>query len=493
MAVPEPSGKIPDLPLTLPRLILRGAALVALAGVLAWTLLGLARMSEDVDDELAGARALALLFERLATAAGQPDDELARRLLVQGVEPGATRHLEVVVRDATGRELLRAEPASELSPTVRVLLDRAESWFDPAPPFTVSWTLPRPDGGRWLVAVTSAPQSERAEALHLLLTGVAVLAAVALGTLAVMAWNTRRAFAPLSRLLAAIGEMGDGRGRHPGVQVLPPMPVAELETVARALRDLDGALERSQTQRQQLARQLMVLQEDERQRLAHELHDEFGQHLTALRADAAWLQRRLAGQPELAEVAAGMARQGEAVQQQVRAVLGRLRPPGLTDAPGLADLGQMLRGLCAAWPRGVAAPLACRLSLEDAHGAPLDWDAHAADHALSPAVVMALYRVSQEALTNIARHAGAREAVLALRVRPRPVGGLWLDWSVQDDGRGLGDPAEARERGSGLAGITQRLWALGAELQLQDLGPGTRLAARIECNGAAPGENPAHD
>ena len=127
MAVPEPAGTLPDLPLTLPRRILRGAALVALAGVLAWALLGLARMRDDVDEELAGARALAQLFERLATAAALPDDAQAQALLRRGLEEGTTRHLEVVVRDEAGHELLRAEPSGELSPAVRTLLDRAEA------------------------------------------------------------------------------------------------------------------------------------------------------------------------------------------------------------------------------------------------------------------------------------------------------------------------------------------------------------------------------
>jgi two-component system sensor histidine kinase UhpB len=76
----------------------------------------------------------------------------------------------------------------------------------------------------------------------------------------------------------------------------------------------------------------------------------------------------------------------------------------------------------------------------------------------------ALYRISQEALTNVARHARATRAVLQLTLQRRADGDL-LHWQVSDDGQGLGEPAVALQRGNGLAGIRQRVWALGADLE----------------------------
>jgi two-component system, NarL family, sensor histidine kinase UhpB len=481
--VPENEGRVPDLPLTLPRLVMRRAAWVAVAGVLLWSVLGLARMAGDVDEELEGARALAGLFERLSSASAMPDPQRARRLLEPGPGDGATRHLQLRVTDGAGATLLLAEPEEQLPAPVQQVLAAVEAVFGDTPSFTVAWLQPRPLGDAWHVSLTARPQSERVEALIGLGADTLLLAGVVLAMLAAISWNTRRAFAPMARLLQAIGEMGDGEGRHPGVRRLPTMPVAELETIARALRNLDGDLATAQAQRRQLARQLQVLQEEERQRLAQELHDEFGQHLTALRANAAWLQRRLTHEGELAGVAREMAQQCEAIQQDVRAVLSRLRPPGTDDSPTLLSLGHMLEALQRAWPRGAAdaTRLDLDLRLADERGQRLDWARDAAALRLSPGTAMVLYRISQEAMSNVARHAQASAATLAVHARLSAGGqGVHIDWSVQDNGRGLSEPDSAMQRGSGLAGIKQRLWSLGAELMVEPLTPGTRLSAHVD-------------
>lgn len=489
--VPDMAGRVPDLPLTLPRLVMRRAAWVAAAGIVLWAVLGLARMAGDVDEELDGARALAGLFERLASASAMPEPERARRLLAPGPDDGPTRHLQLRVTDAAGATLLLAEPEEQLPPLVQRVLSASESVFGDTPSFTVAWIQQRPNGDAWQVALTARPQSERVEALVGLGADTLLLALVVLGMLAAIGWNTRRAFAPLARLVAAIGEMGDGEGRHPGVRRLPTMPVAELETIAGAVRGLDADLATAHTQRRQLARQLQVLQEEERQRLAQELHDEFGQHLTALRANASWLQRRLASQDELADVARDMAQQCEAIQQDVRAVLARLRPPGTDDNPTLLSLGHMLDALQRAWPRGAAdaTRLTLELRLDDERGRRLDWDTAAEAQRLSPDTAMVLYRISQEALSNVARHAHAGAAQVAVHARQRAGGrALAIAWSVRDDGVGLADPVAAMQRGSGLAGIKQRLWSLGAELSVQDVAPGTRLWAAIETDPLKPAD-----
>ena len=118
------------------------------------------------------------------------------------------------------------------------------------------------------------------------------------------------------------------------------MPVRELEAVAALLRHLAGALDAAQARRRLLSQQLLSLQEDERARLARGLHDEFGQRLTALRVDAAWLSRRLAGQAEAAPVIAGMAAQCKQIQHDIRSWLTRLQPFGPAEpAPPGGDAG----------------------------------------------------------------------------------------------------------------------------------------------------------
>ncbi|OYU76830.1 MAG: hypothetical protein CFE45_31265, partial [Burkholderiales bacterium PBB5] len=119
----------------------------------------------------------------------------------------------------------------------------------------------------------------------------------------------------------------------------------------------------------------------ERGRLARELHDEFGQRLTALRVDAAWLARRVADQPALLAVVQGMSGHCEQVQQDIRQLLSRLQPFGASglDAEGesLLTLTALLHALVAAWsPRegGGGAPC-CTLQWQGADGRPVVWPA----------------------------------------------------------------------------------------------------------------------
>lgn len=184
-----------------------------------------------------------------------------------------------------------------------------------------------------------------------------------------------------------------------------------------------------------LAQQLIAVQERERLALARELHDELAQHCTAIRIEASYLRRA----EDAALMRAAALRASESAQHlldSLRGILRRLRP---------AELDQL--GLEAALQLLVAAHEAragqhCRLEVD---GALDDLGAH---------VDMAVYRVAQEALSNVLRHAGARHVLLRLERS-----GDTLDMRVDDDGCGF-DPS-VRTQGLGLLGATERAAALG--------------------------------
>ena len=514
-AAPSLSGKLPDLrggpdgerrgaaPIELPRVVMRGALAVAAGALLLALLLGLWRAREDMRHELGAALrladAMALLAERTA-AASHPREELLAALQALQAD-GGLRHLHLQLRDAGGRALLADPSEPEPGAPMSWLVALSRSVFPPPARAAVSWPLLRPGGEVWQLQLQASPEAEQREALGELLELLGLLALGSAAMLAVMHWHVRRAFKPLRALLGAI-ECAERRDLAP-LRDLPAMPIGELDAIARALRHLAGALEQAEAARRHLSGQLLTLQEDERSRLARELHDEFGQHLTALRVDAAWLQRRLAGQAELAAVAAGMGAQCEHVQQGVRDLLTRLRPLGA--AEGVADVRRMqvdhavchddrdaeppresvarlqslLETLVRAWQQspGQSTRYALRFQVEGM----------GAEAGLPRALVLAVYRISQEALTNVARHASAGHALLEVHVRASGPAGEpgELQWSVQDDGRGLGG-ATAWQRGNGLAGLKERVWAVGGELEWGDAiawpaqeGPGLHLHARM--------------
>ena len=448
-----------DLPMDLPRLLLRRSAALAGAVLALALVLGLLRMRADMDEEFAAAQALAGWMARLGGLSTE-DGPAALQALAEirrQVDQQRPHHLQLLLQDADGQALLPGPaPAADAAP-IRLLLawHRRLSPSSDAP--AQRWPLARPDGRDWTVTLQASHESERREALHNLLGTLALLLLCVAGLLLVMRWNVRHALAPLDRLLALIRGSGGVDGR--ALQALPAMPIRELERLAGALRQQGVALDAAQARRRLLGQQVLTLQEDERSRLARELHDEMGQRLTALRVDATWLGRRLAGQPDLAPVLQGMALQCAGLQADVRGLLLRLRPfEGTGDTVSLLELCRMLGALAASWC--AADRLQVQLDV-----APLRTDLADSLHLAQP-LALALYRISQEALTNVARHAQARQAVLRLAWSGglAPGGPMSLAWSVQDDGVGLAQPGLAQQRGNGLSGIQERVWAQGGEL-----------------------------
>ena len=506
---------------------MRRAGWVALAALLLALGLGLARIGSDIEAEVDAAIALAQLVARLGPLA-QADDAQALALLRAVEAEHPPRHLLLSVLTDDGQQLLAPAMAPPDAWPLRALLALHQRLSPTPDARKVSWTLARPGGERWTLLLTASPESERREAVINLAGTLSLLLACITGLLLAMRWNLRRALAPLDRLLAAIAGIENHDLQR--VQALQPMPVRELEAVAASLRHLAGALDAAEARRRLLSQQLLSLQEDERARLARELHDEFGQRLTALRVDAAWLSRRLAGQAETAPVIQGMAEQCRQIQHDIRGLLTRLQPfgpaegalPGGDVAPSagpgdgmaanaaagltadraagfetqsLARLIELLRSLVSAWSatagrEGTAYRLEWLTEQVDGQLGPGPDTASAEAWRLPQALALSLYRISQEALTNVARHAQARQVVLRLvcRLPLTPGGSGSIAWSVSDDGVGLPDGDAARWRGNGLSGLRERVWAQGAELHLARPpggGGGLQLSARFELPGRA--------
>ena len=304
----------------------------------------------------------------------------------------------------------------------------------------------------------------------------------------------RRALAPLGTLLHAIAriEARDDRA----VQALPPMPVRELEAVSRALRHMADALRAAEDQRRVLGQRVITLQEDERSRLGRELHDEFGQHLTALHADAAWLAKHHGGafthvhtgvhasNPAAQEVVAAITGHVRHIQQVLRSMLTRLRPLGLSsgrsedsandDEPfTLQRLQALLQTLADSWDRRANASFRVTLVIN-----PHDDPRPRAARGAGPGGLPHHPGSADQRRPPRAGAAGPCAAATAGRTAGCSAGKCRTTaWACRTARRAL-------LQGSGLAGIHERVWALGADLLLApaDEGarrPGLLLQARL--------------
>lgn len=444
----------------LPGQLLRAASLVLVLGLLAALVLGSWRADADVHQEMESALSVAQLIGRATASADQDDDQLLLELRTLMHGPGV-RHLRISLRDANGSLRLATrehDPAPLWLDALVRALRRWQPETDPAP-FVVD--LPRSSGVVWSLVVTPNPDSERRESLLMLAQTSAVLGVSALLLLLLLRWQIQRALSPMRDLLHAIDHLR--QGHTDSARELPPMPVSELQAVSSALQGLGQSLERAERDRRILSLRLQSLQEDERRRMAQELHDELGQRLTALRLEASVLRRRLEHEPDLQASAARLADQVQDAQQEVSDLVHRLSPR--------FDHGLPVQRLCELLQ---ALPAASRSSSDTDPVLRLHVDLRPGAGELSEALMMALYRMSQEALTNAQRHSRAQQARLQLHHR----GPVW-HWSFEDDGQGLGDALQAQHRGNGLAGMRERAWAFGGDLQI-DSAPGRlRLSATL--------------
>ena len=209
-------------------------------------------------------------------------------------------------------------------------------------------------------------------------------------------------------------------------------------------------------QPQELADRLLEVQENERHRLSRELHDDIGQLLTAAKLQGEWLKRRMP--EELQGQCALLCEALEETLDKVRDVSAILNPRQLTSL-------------------GLEASLRAHL-LKTLANAPVKWslDCQQRMTGIPEEMTVALFRITQEAITNVLRHAQAKNLLVRLQRLPE---GLTLQ--IIDDGQGF-IPAihPAREGQRGMAGMSERAQQLGGTLQvISEAGKGTHIEARL--------------
>jgi two-component system sensor histidine kinase UhpB len=280
------------------------------------------------------------------------------------------------------------------------------------------------------------------------LTELAVLAAGLGAMLALNLALLRRALGPLSRLTRFMRDVDPLR---PGARLAVDRADVEVAELTAAFNEM---IERLETERRESARAALAAQERERMRIARELHDEVGQELTAVMLQ---LERtsRDADAPVRDHLEA--AREGlRASLGEVREIARRLRPEVLDDL-GLASA-------LAALTNDVARRTGVRVERRLAPDLP----------ALGSEEELVVYRVAQEALTNVARHSEAQHAWV--RLARGNGGGVTL--TIRDDGRGFDVATHAR--GTGMRGMRERAVLVGASLDVESQpGRGTSVRLRL--------------
>lgn len=385
-------------------------ALLALLG----TALLLRQGSADVQREMRAAEAM---IEYLQVAARRDPASL------HGALAGNLRHVRVTPVPPEGV----APPATESG---------LQQWLAAhlLPDAGPALQLQLDDGQRLQIALDPADEIEEVWDSLLQLLLLSLLAWLV--SLLSIAWAVRRGLRVLDELLAGLAQVS--QGQLDVRLVAHRMP--EARSLAGRFNAMATTLQQVQADNAELTQALMALQERERARLGQTLHDDLGQYLTGIRAQASLLQV-VAEQPEaVRSTAHSLEGHCEHLQNGFRALIRDLYPVVLERL----ELDAALQLLTQDWQS--AQGIRCRLLLGEAlPELPLPSKAH-------------LYRLVQEALTNVARHAQASEVRIRLQYQGRR-----LRLLVRDNGRGAQMPQRA---GIGLRSISERVRSLGGVLRL---------------------------
>ena len=255
----------------------------------------------------------------------------------------------------------------------------------------------------------------------------------------------RPAFKPLYTLAATMRRVDP---LEPGRRV----EVVGGPHIATLARTFNAMLDRLESERRESARRALMVQEGERQRIARELHDEVGQTLTAMMLQIESLAAKIPD--ELRDELDELRETTRLGATDVRRIAARLRPEALEDL----GLPSALSALATTFAEHAGLQVDRRLERT---------------LPLSEEQELVIYRVAQEALTNVARHAHASSAEIALG---RINGAVTL--RVRDDGQGL--PAAAAASSTGIRGMRERAMLIGAQFSIGPAdGGGTEVVLRV--------------
>jgi two-component system sensor histidine kinase UhpB len=329
-----------------------------------------------------------------------------------------------------------------------------EAIFGPHAAVTRPLSIRQQDAG--VIVAMPDPGSAVRQAWRQVSVMVGVAAAMALGIGVLAALLIGHALMPAHTIIQGLRRLEQGDYGHR----LPQFRTAEFSHIARAANDLASRLAYITAERIALTKRLFQVQEEERRALARDLHDEFGQCLTATAALAASIEAGATGRPDLADDARTIARTTGQMMTTLRGALARLRSQELEELGLQASLAKLVAG----WNARTAPRAVFHLDV-------------AGNLANVPGeTAVNVYRIAQECLTNAARH--GRPSDVRLRVERVAVGGDAVALTVEDDGGG--DPARINAAsGHGILGIRERIAVLGGSLSIGQAARGVRIAAII--------------
>ncbi len=369
---------------------------------------------------------------------GLPDskiDEAGWRSRLNGLKQA--RHLDIQLKTPTGQVVQISQNMQQ-----QELEERPPQWFINL----VSHDYPKAeypiktsDGKSLMLVIRANPIDEISEVWQESITFFTVVSLLVSLTFIAVQLVFNRTFKDIETIVGALKLIETGEYR----QKLPEFSTQEYDSIARAINHMTDVLEETQEKNRALTQHSLKIQEEERQRLSQELHDELGQSLTAIKVMSATANHQNADVPELMKSITEIC---DHLMKVVRSMMQQLHPLILTEL----GLKATLDDLISHWRQrhfGVDVSLVCDEGVDK----------------LDESVAIQVYRVVQECLTNISRHASADHVEIMLTMQEQEAGELHI--LIKDDGEGCN--AARLSAGFGLLSMKERIKSLGGRLTVQ--------------------------
>lgn len=381
-----------------------------------------------------------------------------RRLTMLVGELDGDRHLRATLLGPSGAVLARSRP---LPPA-----DAPPSWFYHLlayPPQTRLLALPGPLAGSILLQTDSHNEISEVWSTAVLMLGTLVLVCSLNAVLAY--WITGRALRPLAEIVSACARIGLGDY----ALEIPESGARELAQLCAGFNRMAGQLAQLAARQHRLEEQLVQVQEEERAELARDLHDEVGPLLFAASVDLAALKQEqiICSHATLSARLEATRDAVNRMQQHVRSILGRLRPPTVADL----GLSCSIERLAAFWRTRYPG---------------VTFHLDVAEESVSTEMGTRIYRIVQESISNAVRHGQPQR----IEVSVHREGSHCIRVQVRDDGVGL---QAGKGTGLGLTGMRERVAALGGKLEVSsgNEGRGVVVCAHLPVTCAEQWESPA--
>lgn len=379
-----------------------------------------------------------LLDTLLPSDVGAEHDSGHAALLQQLRRLEDARHMEISISNSTAPETLVATTRAIAAPAWFVRLVESE-------PLVLRKPLNNANGD--VITIRTNPADEIAEVWQETRVFLLMLLVVLLSLNSILYLIIGRWFQPVRTILDNLEHVEHGDNSGP----LPANALPELQVIADRIQRVASALNASRADNERLNRRSLSIQEEERRHLAQELHDEMGQSISAIKAIAFSIAERNSDDPMSREGATRIGSISNSVRDHIRSMMHRLRPVVLDELGLIAALEHMVDE----WNRNHSNSFCSLRTSGDFSKLDSEQQIH-------------LYRIVQEALTNVAAHSGAELVDVSLERGAT----LQLQLQVRDNGRGF-DPARTTP-GMGLSGMQERVKALHGEWVLD-----TQLAAGV--------------